>query len=157
MKENITKLKISLLIFTVIGFGSGCNSTQNQLVEDNDHLSISQVHTKKPINQSVANHTKEVIVMKEGISDVKAVNTDKDLLVGIKVDNFDRFQLKKIKKDVQSDIDKMYPNHQVTVSTDQKMYWELDKLEQRLKKDNTTMKNLKKDINKIKSLMKEQT
>ncbi|CAH0347738.1 hypothetical protein [Bacillus sp. CECT 9360] len=79
MKDKTTKLKIFLLIFTVIPFGSGCNSNQNQLGQDHNDLSISQVHTSKPIDQSVANHTKEKIITKDGISDVKAVNTDKDL------------------------------------------------------------------------------
>ena len=72
-------------------------------------MSISQVHTSKPINQSVANHAKEKMITKEEISDVKAVNTDKELLVAIKVENFNRFRLKKIEKTVKSDLEKMYP------------------------------------------------
>ena len=157
MKDNITKLKIFLLLLTVIGLGSGCNENQNQLGDNNKDLSISQVHTSKPINQSVANQAKEKIITKEEISDVKAVNTDKELLVAIKVDQFDRFRLKKIEKKVKSDLEKAYPDHKILVSTDSKMYLELDQLEQKLQKDNTNMKNLKKDFNKIKSLMKEQT
>jgi uncharacterized protein (DUF342 family) len=54
-------------------------------------------------------------------------------------------------------LEKAYPDHKILVSTDSKMYLELDRLEQKLQKDNTNMKNLKKDFNKIKSLMKEQT
>ncbi|MFE7151757.1 hypothetical protein ACFVIJ_15410, partial [Heyndrickxia sporothermodurans] len=36
---------ISLLVLTVIGIESGCNGSQNQLGENNNDLSISQVHT----------------------------------------------------------------------------------------------------------------
>jgi hypothetical protein len=61
MKENITKLKIFLLLLIVIGLGSGCNENQNQLGDSNNDLSISQVHTSNPINQSVANQVKEEI------------------------------------------------------------------------------------------------
>jgi Sporulation lipoprotein YhcN/YlaJ (Spore_YhcN_YlaJ) len=157
MKDNITKLKIFLLLLTVIGLGSGCNENQNQLGDSNKDLSISQVHTSNPINQSVANQAKKEIITKEEISDVKAVNTDKELLVAIKVDQFDRFRLKKIEKNVKSDLEKAYPDHKIFVSTDSKMYLELDQLEQKLQKDHTNRKNLKKDFNKIKSLMKEQT
>jgi len=157
LKDKTTKLKIIFFILMVIGLGSGCNATQNQLDDDQNNLSISQVHTSKPIDQSVANRAKEKIISKGEISDVKAVNTDKELLVAIKVDNFDRFRLKKIEKTVKSDVEKMFPDHKVFVSTDKKMFWELEQLEQRLQKDNTNMKNLKKDFNKIKSLMKEQT
>ena len=157
MKDNITKLKIFLLLLTVIGLGSGCNENQNQLGDSNKDLSISQVHTSNRINQSVANQAKEEIITKEEISDVKAVNTDKELLVAIKVDQFDRFRLKKIEKNVKSDLEKAYPDHKILVSTDSKMYLELDQLEKKLQKDHTNRKNLKKDFNKIKSLMKEQT
>ncbi|CAK6481373.1 YhcN/YlaJ family sporulation lipoprotein [Peribacillus castrilensis] len=157
MKDKTNKFIIFLLLLIVIGLGSGCNGKQNQLGDDNEDLSISQVHTSKPINQSVANQAKEKVIMEEEISDVKAVNTDKELLVAIKVDQFDRFRLKKIKKNVKSDLEKMYPDYKILVSTDQKMYFELDQLEQKLQKGNTNMKKLEKDFNKIKSLMKEQS
>ena len=157
MKGNITKFKIFLLILTIIGLGSGCNENQNQSGDNNKDLSISQVHTSKPIDQSVANHAKEKMITKDEISDVKAVNTDKELLVAIKVENFNRFRLKKIEKTVKSDLEKMYPNHKVFVSADKKMFLELEKLEQKLEKNNTNMKDLKKDLKKLKSLMKEQT
>nr|WGD63907.1 hypothetical protein P5648_10485 [Bacillus subtilis] len=56
---------------------------------------ISQVHTSKPIDQSVANHAKEKIIAKEDITDVKAVNTDKELMAAIKVENFSKIRLRK--------------------------------------------------------------
>ncbi|MCQ6274894.1 YhcN/YlaJ family sporulation lipoprotein [Bacillus sp. V3B] len=157
MKDKITKLIIFFLVLMLIGVGSGCNQNQNQLGDSNKGLSVSQVHTSNPINQTVANQAKERVITKEEISDVKAVNTDKELLVAIKVNPFDRFRLKKIEKTVKSDLEKAYPNHKVLVSTDSKMYLELEQLEQKLQEDHRNRKNLKKDVNKIKSLIKEQT
>ncbi|MDQ7861049.1 hypothetical protein RCO48_08460 [Peribacillus frigoritolerans] len=49
-------------------------------------MNISQVHTSNPINQSVANQAKKKVITEEDISDVKAVNTDKELLIAIKVE-----------------------------------------------------------------------
>ena len=157
MKDNITKLKIFILLLTIIGLGSGCNENQNQMGYNNKDLSISQVHTSQPIDQSVANHTKEKMITKDEITDVRAVNTDKELLVAIKVENFNRFRLKSIEKTVKSDLEKMYPNHKVVVSTDKKMFWELEKIEQRLQKNNMNKKSLKKDLQKLESILKEQT
>ncbi|WP_449622584.1 YhcN/YlaJ family sporulation lipoprotein [Robertmurraya sp. Marseille-Q9965] len=157
MKDNITKLKIFILLLTIIGLGSGCNENQNQMGYNNKDLSISQVHTSKPIDQSVANHAKEKMITKDEITDVRAVNTDKELLVAIKVENFNRFRLKSIEKTVKSDLEKMYPNHKVVVSTDKKMFWELEKIEQRLQKNNMNKKSLKKDLQKLESILKEQT
>ncbi|MFP3511503.1 hypothetical protein SB775_17995 [Peribacillus sp. SIMBA_075] len=54
-------------------------------------------------------------------------------------------------------MEKEYPDRKILVSTDLKMYLELDQLEQKIQKDNTKRKKLEKDFNKIKSLMKEQT
>ncbi|KIL32091.1 hypothetical protein ACFUIR_22200 [Bacillus subtilis] len=58
------KVKILFFILILIGMGSGCNGNQNQLDNNND-LSISQVHTSKPIDQSVANHAKEKISLRK--------------------------------------------------------------------------------------------
>ena len=52
-------------------------------------MSNSQVHTSKSINQSVANQVKEKVINEKEISDVKAVNTNKELLLAVKVDLFD--------------------------------------------------------------------
>ncbi|MFS0673736.1 YhcN/YlaJ family sporulation lipoprotein [Ornithinibacillus sp. 179-J 7C1 HS] len=157
MKGNITKLKILLLLLIIIGIGSGCNENQNQMGYNNKDLSISQVHTSKPFDQSIANQAKEKMITKDEITDVRAVNTDKELLVAIKVENFNRFRLKTIEKTVKSDLEKIYPNHKVVVSSDKKMFWELEKIEQRLQKNNTNKKSLKKDLKKLKSLIKEKT
>ncbi|CAN7648944.1 YhcN/YlaJ family sporulation lipoprotein [Bacillus sp. SD075] len=151
------KINTCLLVGMVIILASGCTENQNQVGDDSEGLSISQVHTINPISQSVANRAKVKVMTEEETWDVKAVNTDKELLVAIKVDQFDRFRLKKIEKKVKSDLEKSFPDHKVLVSTDQKMYLELEQLEQKLQKDNTNMKKLEKDFNKIKTLMKEQT
>ncbi|MGG0413400.1 YhcN/YlaJ family sporulation lipoprotein [Peribacillus simplex] len=157
MKDKINQFIIFLLLLTVIGLVSGCNRNQTQSGEDHKDLSISQVHTSKPINQSVANQAKKKVIKEEDISDVKAVNTDKELLIAIKVENFERFRLKKIEKNVKSDLEKVYPDHKILVSTDSKMYLELDQLEQKIQKDKTNRGELEKSFNKIKSLMKEET
>ncbi|MEK5364090.1 YhcN/YlaJ family sporulation lipoprotein [Peribacillus castrilensis] len=156
MKDKINQFIIFLLLLTIIGLGSGCNRNP-QSDEGHEDLNISQVHTSKSIDQSVANQAKKMVITEEDISDVKAVNTDKELLIAIKVENFDRFRLKKIEKSVKSDLEKDYPDHKILVSTDSKMYLELDQLEQKIQKDNTNRKEVEKDFNKIKSLMKEKT
>lgn len=149
-------LKTFLFLITVIGFVSGCSGNSNQM-DNNKNLNISKVHTSSPIKQSVANQAKDRLLAEEEVSDVKAVNSDKELLVAVKVDNFDRLRLKSVKKQAQSDLENMFPDYKILISTDQKMFLELDQLEQKLEKDKTKMDSLKKDFKKIKSLMKEQT
>lgn len=149
MLSDIKNVKTGLLILMVIGVCTACNGNNDQDTND------SQV--SMPISQTVANKASENVRMEEEVSDVMAVNTDKDILVAIKVKQFDRFQLKKIEKNIKSDLEKRYPNYSILVSADQKMHFELAKLDEKLQKNTLSMKNLKKDTKKIKSLMKEQS
>jgi Sporulation lipoprotein YhcN/YlaJ (Spore_YhcN_YlaJ) len=155
MKNKIKTLNICLIIAAAMGFGSGCNGNLNQKASENSDMNIEYVHTSRPIDQTVANQSKEKAVKEKEISSVKAVNTDKELLLAVKVHQFDRFRLKSIKKKLKLDLEKMHPEYKIFVSTDQKIYLELEQLEQKLQKDHTQMKSLKKDFDKIKSLMKE--
>ncbi|MRX56623.1 hypothetical protein GJU41_22005 [Bacillus idriensis] len=155
MKDIVTKLTFSFLLLTAIGLSSGCAGNQNQFANNNDDANVVRVHTSKEIDQSVANQAKVKVIKEDEISGVKAVNTDKELLLAVKVDNFDRFRLKEIEKKVKSDLEKEYPDYKIIVSTDSKMYLELEQLEEKLQKDHTQMKSLKKSFDKIKSLMKE--
>lgn len=125
MLSKIKNVKIGLLILMVIGLCTGCNGNHAQ--DTNKDLNDSQV--SKPISQSIANQAKENVSMEEKISEVMAVNTDKDILVAIKVKQFDRFQLKKIEKNIKTELEKQYPNYSILVSADQKMYFELVKLD----------------------------
>ena len=157
MISKIKNLKVGLLILMVIGLCTGCNGNQDQDTDANEDLNVSQVKISKPISQSVANQATENVSMEDEISDVMAVNTDKELLVAIKVKQFDRFQLKKVEKNIKSNLEKLYPDYTILVSADQKMYFELVKLQGKLQKNTLSMKDLEKEIKKIKSLMKEQS
>jgi hypothetical protein len=155
MKNKMKIGYIGLFIMVIIGLGSGCAGNQNQFTNNNDDAKIVKVSTKKSIDQSVANQAKEIVIKEKEISGVKAVNTDHELLLAVKVDQFDRFRLKSIEKKVKSDLEKAFPDHKIIISTDSKMYLELEQLEQKLQKDKTEKKTLKKEFDKIKSLMKE--
>ncbi|MBO1513661.1 YhcN/YlaJ family sporulation lipoprotein [Metabacillus bambusae] len=154
--KNMLKIGyIGLFIMANIVLCSGCTGNHNQFTNNNDDAKIVKVSTKKPIDQSVANQAKEIVIKEKEISGVKAVNTDQELLLAVKVDHFDRFRLKSIEKKVKSDLEKTFPDHKIIISTDSKMYLELEQLEQKLQKDKTEKKTLKKEFDKIKSLMKE--
>lgn len=147
-------LNFLLLIILVLGFGSGCTENQDQLSADEEPAKIS---TTKPQDQSLSNQAKEFVIDKDEVTDVKGVNTENELLLAIKVGQFERFQIKSIEEKVKSDLEKKYPNKTVDVSTDQKIIWELGTLEDKLQKDKIKMKELKEDMKRIKDLMKEKT
>ncbi|MGM7722119.1 YhcN/YlaJ family sporulation lipoprotein [Metabacillus sp. Hm71] len=111
----------------------------------------------KSIDQSIANQAKEKVIKEEEISDVKAVNTDKELLIAVEVNHMDRFRLKEIEKNLNQKTEKQFPNHEVTISIDSKIFLEIEKLENKMKKNNLGKKKLEKVLKRIKSLSEELT
>ncbi|MFB4166300.1 YhcN/YlaJ family sporulation lipoprotein [Alteribacillus sp. JSM 102045] len=141
-----------LLIMLTFGFGSGC--AENQGEQDNE---LTKIHSTKSVDQSLSNQAKESVIEKDEVTDVKAVNTENDLLVAAKVGHFERFRIKSIEEKVTADLEKKYPNKNVYVSTDQKIIWETEKLENKLQEDKINRKKLKKEIQRINDLMNKKT
>ncbi|MEH7367631.1 hypothetical protein V7153_27000, partial [Priestia megaterium] len=88
MKGKVRRLNSCLFLAMMLVYISGCTGQQNQSANDNNDTTIVKVHTKKSIDQTVTNQAKEKIIKEEEVSAVKAVNTDKELLMAIKVDQF---------------------------------------------------------------------
>lgn len=137
---------------------TGCSGNSSQTDNNKDRgLNISKVHTSNPIDQTAANQAKDKLMNQDEVTDAKAVNSNKELLVAIKVENFDRLHLKKIEKKSQTELEDMFPEYKILVSTDQKMFIELEQLEQELEKDHTKLDSLNRDFKRIKSLLNEKT
>lgn len=77
---------------------------------------------------------------------------EKELLAGIRVNTFSRFQKKKIANQIKKKLEKQYPDLSVTVSADSKVLLETEKLINKKDKE-----DYQKKIDKIKSVEKEQT
>ncbi|GKV66004.1 MULTISPECIES: YhcN/YlaJ family sporulation lipoprotein [Sporosarcina] len=77
---------------------------------------------------------------------------EKEIIAGIRVNTFSRFQKKKIAADLKKKIEKAYPDLNVTVSADSKVLLETEKLMDKKEKD-----QYGKKIKEIKSIVKEQT
>ncbi|MEK5443623.1 YhcN/YlaJ family sporulation lipoprotein [Fredinandcohnia sp. FSL W7-1320] len=152
MKKSFFRFGIFLLI--VFAFITGCKENMDSV--KNQSTSITNINAKKSINQTTANQAKELVIKRDDVTGVRGVNTNKELLIAIMVPQMDRFQLKAIEKSVKEELTKEYPDYKVQVSTDQKMFLELDILERKLEKGKTGEKELKKELGNIKSLMKEE-
>ncbi|WP_257348831.1 YhcN/YlaJ family sporulation lipoprotein [Pseudalkalibacillus decolorationis] len=154
MEVNVKWPKFGLSLLVVLGLVSGCTGNENGSEQEN--ANVTKIHTKQEVDQSIANESREKVIKIKEVTDVRAVNTNKELLVAIKVDNFDRFQLKEIEKKVKTNLKKSYPDHKIEVSTDQKMFFELEKLEGKLHNQKMKKQSLQKELDRIKALMKEQ-
>lgn len=77
---------------------------------------------------------------------------EKEIIAGIRVNTFSRFQKKKIAADLKKKIEKAYPELNVIVSADSKVLLETEKLIDKKNKD-----EYGKKIKEIQSIEKEQT
>lgn len=146
--------RCGVFLFLVVVILTGCKDNMDSV--KNQSTSITKISAKKTTNQSTANQVKELVIKRDDVTGVRGVNTDKEILVAIMVPQMERFQLSDIRKNVKEEIKKKYPDYTIQVSTDQKIFLELDILERKLENGKTGKKDLKKELRKIKNLMKEE-
>ena len=96
---------------------------------------------------------KPIMQKQESIHGYKSVINEEDILVAININRFDRFHKAKIEEKITKQIEKQFPEKKVLVTGDQKIMWEVESIiDKKLKEE-----DLKKSIEKIKSLSKEET
>ncbi|MER2088540.1 MAG: hypothetical protein ABS920_02300 [Sporosarcina sp.] len=124
------------MIFAVVLL-SGCSSNGFRI--DN---SSSEDTTKA---EEVFNNDKR-------LTSAVTVFHENDVIAGITLTTFSRFKKEKIEKELKKKLEDYYPDMDITVSADSKIRMETDKL---IHLDNK--KNMSKKIDKLKSLIKEET
>lgn len=94
----------------------------------------------------------DAIRNKEEIYSANAIFVKDELLVSIQVDPWLGFKEQKVEKRLQKEIEEKYPDLNVLVSSDYKMYWESQKL-----LDEEDEKKMADEVKKLKDLAKEET
>lgn len=87
------------------------------------------------------------------ISEADVVFFDHQLVVALQVNPLSKFKKVKITKNVEKEVKSLFPDHEVFISSDLKISWELKKII----KEKPTMEDLKKDLDDIQALSKEAT
>lgn len=125
--------------------------------QGNDSLELSKLSSRGVTDQQPADQAKEFLSHYEEISGVRAVNHDGQLVVAIDVHHHDRFSLDHIEKTLREDIRRNFSNMKVTLSSDQKIFIELKQLEEDILAQNISKNDIKKRLNEIQKLSKEET
>ena len=128
--------KLSLVILAVVLL-SGCSGDGFRI--DNNS---SEDHAK----------AEEVFKNDKRLTSAVTVFHDNDLITGVTLKTFSRFKKGKIEKELKKKLERIYPDLDVTVSADSKIWMETNKLA-----DLDNKKNIGKKIEKLKSLIKEET
>jgi hypothetical protein len=141
--KGIIKGIVLLVILT------GC-----QMLEPQQDIKPMQLSTNAVIEQEKADEAKKIVLSMEEVIEVKGISNENEIYIAPRVKHFDRFRLKEIRKHGHDSIKKRYPDATVHVSTDQKIFMELEKLEQKLKKRTISEKRLKQKLKKLDEMMK---
>ncbi|WP_251525919.1 YhcN/YlaJ family sporulation lipoprotein [Metabacillus litoralis] len=134
---------------------SGCNMTNAN--NEKNSINITNVSSQNTKNLNMTDQVKQLLNKQKEVSDVKVVNSDKELFIAAEIKHMDRFRIKEIEKKLKKLTEDNYPNHNVTLSTDMKIFLELDELEKKVNEKNMSKKKIEKELKRIKSLSEEQT
>ncbi|WP_257347148.1 YhcN/YlaJ family sporulation lipoprotein [Pseudalkalibacillus decolorationis] len=146
MKKTIVTLMVTIML-TVIVLVSACDNK-------NDSNEQKGMETK-------ITHTNDPTILKsiddlKGVEDIRMVRSRNKLLVAIKITNFDRFQLEEITGKVKKKLKKQHPDKEVTVSSDKKIFLELDRLDNRIKSEQLGEDQINKEVEKLIKLSKDE-
>jgi len=87
------------------------------------------------------------------IVEAAGVFFDHQLVVSLQVKPLSKFKKEKITKSLEKEVKSLFPDHDVFVSSDLKITWELNKVIEKQSEG----KELKKDLDEIQELAKEET
>ncbi|WP_171038026.1 YhcN/YlaJ family sporulation lipoprotein [Aquibacillus sediminis] len=146
--------KIVLLIFISVLFLVSCatNEEDNRLTSESSQ-DITKISSNTPIDQSFTNKVKEEVLNREDIKGVRGVNTKDELLLAIEVEEIKQFNEQDIEKEIKKTLEKKYPNKNFKISSDQKIFIELDDLEKKIQNNKVDKKELEKKYKNIKKLL----
>jgi hypothetical protein len=153
----MNKLTVLAIILLCLSACTGTNEQGSEQSNKGQPTNVSTKQDKEPdlTNSAIAKKAKEKIIKYDEINEVIAIHNDMELIVGFNVKKIQEFNVKKIEEKVKKDLEKEFPNEIITVSHDRKILMELEKL--RTEQESLSEKELKKRLQKIKSLSKEIT
>lgn len=151
MKHGIIVITY-FMIFMMIG--SGCNTVNNN-EKGNTNITNVSYQQSKDLNTSA--QVEKLLKNEKEVKNAKAVNTDKKILIAVEINQMERFRLEDIEKRLIKMIEDEYPNHDVDLSTDKKIFLELEKLKKKITEKDMNEKKIDKELKRIKSLSEELT
>lgn len=147
-------IKLMLVLGTTVLACSACGSAPSKTPGKN--MNVVPTKWEKPINQSVAHKAESILKKQKGVTEVRAVNTKKELMVAMKLKTFYRLSTQQMGKKFEKMLKKRFPGMQVQVSSDSKIFSEITDLEKQLKKGNVNEKRLAAHMKRIDKFMKDQ-
>ncbi|SDZ94380.1 hypothetical protein SAMN05421743_10243 [Thalassobacillus cyri] len=149
-------MKNILAVLLITTFITGCQAGGNSGQGENTTQPL-QISNKAELNQQISDQADQALQNENNLTDVQAVNDEKQLLIAAQVPHNERFQLKKIEKELTKQAEEQFSDYDVTLSLDKKIHLEVMKLKKRLAEGKVDKKKLSKEIENLIKLSKEKT
>jgi Sporulation lipoprotein YhcN/YlaJ (Spore_YhcN_YlaJ) len=153
MREGNEMVYINrLMVIACMILMSSCNQGQT---EKDSQLALMKTTNPNPIVTEKNNGQDKVEEIEKKVSnfdeiyDVAVVKGKEATLVVYKVKHMQRFNMKKVEKDLNKTLEENYPKENFTVSSDYKIFLEAVRLIERNKNGNYSEKQAEKRLNEI--------
>ncbi|WP_053219856.1 YhcN/YlaJ family sporulation lipoprotein [Virgibacillus senegalensis] len=156
MKGILITITMPVLLLTLFSLAGCGNNNDGRSAGNDSNYDLTQVSNKADVSQEIANQAKRTLLKNKEVIGARGVNTSDQLLIAIEVRQMDRLRLKKLEKKFTTALQKKFKDKKVTVSTDKKIYLELDELEGQLQTEDVSKKKLQKQTDRIKKLISDQ-
>lgn len=145
-KYLLLSLYSLILIFLV-----ACQNNQTKPPPDQKNLNIQSIshldQDERQINQTVQKEYEE-------ISELTSVTYNQEIIMAIQVNQLAQFNEHKIAEEVEAYIEETFPNHQAKVSSDYKIFLEINRLKQQITQGNFNRSDFNEAFKEIKKLMR---
>lgn len=131
---------------------AGC-TLQNSPVQKPQTRQQQSLNKAVPAEVELAGRAGDKARTVDAVKDSTAVVLGKEISVAVRVTGFDRLKLKTIRRNVHEKISQMAPGYQVHVTTDKKIFSELEKLQSRIQRGEAPDR-LKAELDKINKNMR---
>ncbi|GAB3064164.1 YhcN/YlaJ family sporulation lipoprotein [Virgibacillus ainsalahensis] len=147
----------AILLINIVFLLVGCTTDSTQNTQKDTDIDLIKISSTNTTNQNPSNQAKEILSKHEDITSVKAVNTDKHLVIAMEIEHNKRFRLAQLREQRTKEMKESFPDMKVEFSTDKKIILELDRIEKEIESGKLSKKELEKELKKVITLSKEQT
>ena len=144
--------KIIYLSVFLLFFITGCN-----IENESNHSLVKPIPTKEVAEQTFENKVNDLVKPMKEVKEIKVIGLNRTIMVALELNHYYTLQTKKITKKITKKLEDKWPEKEIIVTTDHKIFIELEKLDQQMKQKNISKNDLNKKLNKLKKLLKEQT
>lgn len=147
--DSLMKRLFSLILFVFIV--TACANQESQVITN---MSIAD---DLQVKQTIALRAEEKVRKMKEVTEAVAINNKKQLLIAFRVKQFEKFRLPKVEKKIKDALKEEFPNNDINVSSDLKIFLETNKIKNDIYNKKLSEDKITKEIERVKKLSEEQT